>query len=135
MMDLNKQVYYAIASLGFPITTSLISMWPSSDIYARVPYLRFRYGGVDKEDQIYMSIKAKINSFHGNLKWDMVTRQEAPNYLITPCDFIKSLNPLVLYEKEEYILKFSETQYRETIDKAIADVPSLANAIRRVVIQ
>lgn len=127
-IEASRMVFEALSEIRH-IETSLVSMWSLSNRYARIPFLRFRYKGLSKDDPIYARLKSVIDNYSGNVKWRLTTREDVPNYILIPERFERNFLEHMSINKEELLTNFTEEEYKKAIDTVIADVPNLANYI------
>jgi len=111
------------------IETSRVLMFNPEDRYSHVPFFRFKFKNIKKDDLIYEKIQASINNFVGNLKWKLLTRFDSENFLIIPIIFQE--NNIAWDDKDSFISLLGESSYRTKIDECIDDIPRLAKAISR----
>ncbi|MEO6175786.1 MAG: hypothetical protein ABIP27_11615 [Flavobacterium circumlabens] len=126
-MEANSSIFLALSKI-VKIATSRISMYSIDDPYSHPPFLRFRFENIDKEDEKYNFLRDALVNFKGNLDWNLVTKSELSNFIITPAIFSDDLEK-DFYNKEYYREKFTLLKYQQLIDGAIEDVPNLAKYI------
>lgn len=71
------------------ISSPALTLFPTSDIYARPPYFIFRFLDAHKSD--YEKIDLLIQNFDGQLKWVIHKSERSPkgNHVITPKECLK----------------------------------------------
>ena len=130
----NKQNYSLlianVLTKRFSFDFARLSMYHHDDIYFRIPRLIFRLKSVDINK--YGEIKDCVETFNGNLKWTLYKSlfSRKNNYIIAPFivyeierdHFLKGTS----IEEEEII---STNDYKNICDKAIEDIPNLADHI------
>jgi len=132
MKDNNIALSEAFLSLGIPVDISKVNTWSMSDVNAYPPYFRFKFKGLDKTNGIYLLIKKNIEEFKGALEWTVITREDVSSYVVLPKIFAENWSAGKPFRKEYFLNIFSELEYSQMIDKAIDDIPHLAEAIKRI---
>jgi hypothetical protein len=126
-LNVNLLLFGALNTIC-PIATARVSVFPLNDPYAGTPFLRFRFKDKEKDDAIYTQIKAVIEGFQGHLQWCMVTRDDAPNFLILPSYFYSG------GKVRDFPKDFTDAQEviaaRAIIDKAVLDIPELSASLK-----
>jgi hypothetical protein len=128
--DLNSLLFLTlneIRKLGSPT----VSMWGINDRYSTPPYLRFRFKDTPADDPIYKKLGDVIARFKGNLKWEMLYEpSKSVSFFILSHPFAHYiLKDNFHYERKSFLAFMSRTDYENTIDKTIMDIPQLAEYI------
>lgn len=123
--ETNRMIYMSLNSIGYEIETSRINMYSIENRYSYSPFFRFRFKKIEKNDPIYDKIKLIINSFEGNLKWDMITHESTSNFIIIPKVF-SDVNNLSYNNRDYYSEKYTKEKFEELIDLSINDIKGLS---------
>ncbi|MEA9414464.1 hypothetical protein [Flavobacterium sp. PL02] len=123
--ETNRMLYISLNSIGYEIETSRINMYSIENRYSYSPFLRFRFKKIEKNDSIYSKIKLVINSFEGNLKWDMITHENTSNFIIIPKVF-SDVNNLSYNNRDYYSKKYTKEKFEELVDLSINDINELS---------
>lgn len=119
---------------NYPIEQMRFQMYLEEDIYHEIPSLMFRFSK-ELDDSIYDVLRICIESYVGNLEWtelQSLVAKRVKNHLICPRRYYEHLkyafeNNILLSDKEY----FSEEEYKEICEKAIADIPNLFEHIKK----
>ena len=96
--------------------------------YWSIPSLVFR---VNEENEIFFELKSKIEQFKGKMGWKIISHplKHHTNYILS----IKEMESFFRQEREDFVSQevfFGEEVYRDLCDKAIDDIPLLAEYLR-----
>lgn len=127
-MDTNHEFFRALSCYG-EIETAMVSMFSPSDKYYRPPFLRFRFRGKNKDDQVYKIISTVVSNYIGKVRWVVTTRPDVKNYIIIPLLFEQFVHTDEPFLRSNIEKKIGEQEYLNLIDDAISDISGLAIAI------
>ena len=111
-----------------PIEWMRFTMFHVDAPYFKVPYLLFR---VYEENEKFYEICDRVKEFKGNAKW-MIIRcplEHHVNHILT----IEEMETFNAQEKGHFLSNeefFGKERFRELCDKAISDIPSLAEYLQ-----
>ena len=129
--EVNRLLYETINSI-YAIATSRVSIWSIEDKYAHVPFFRFRFKGHEHQEDLYKRLSNIIDRFKGNYTWSL-GKNSSPlsSFIIAPSIYIgRLLKDKSVYRKEEFLNEMASEDYKTMVDKAIEDVPLLAEYIK-----
>jgi hypothetical protein len=113
------------------IGTPSVSMWALNDKYSSPPYFKFRFEDTPSDDAIYKVLHEIIEEFKGSLQWEIIhDEKKSSSFFILPKAFASFIfKDNFVFEKQSFLVLLSQAEYESTIDKAIIDVPNLAEYI------
>jgi|GEM_PF-4166132 len=125
----NNHAIYTSLSKYWDLDVTRIGMWYDSSPLAKPPVFRFCMKKYAKDWLGYEMLKVIVNSFKGNVEWDLLTG-ETRNYFIVPKVFIEYLFDREYPFTREYIsTNMGSEVYERNVKNAIIDTPRLAQEI------
>jgi hypothetical protein len=125
-METNSLFYYL--SQVSPVHVSKVNIISLNDKYSYPPFFRFKFQGIDKNNERYSRLETIVQEFKGNLKWSLITNSETENFILIPQIFVSDLGN-DFYKTDKYIKENSFVDYKRNIDYAIEDIPKLGDYI------
>ena len=80
-----------------------------------LPFFRFRYRNIPKDNELYLDLKSRVENFQGNYNWTISSKENRESYILVPSKFEKYL--------KSSSLKFTDIRFEEkNIDKFLQDL-------------
>jgi len=109
----NEMIFKAFSSVNNELIASsgFFSLNPDKDL----PFFRFRYRNIPKDNELYLDLKSRVENFQGNYNWTISSKENRESYILVPSKFEKYL--------KSSSLKFTDIRFEEkNIDKFLQDL-------------